>query len=497
MKILKTLFMAMVCITLVAAPAYASPGKGKGEWKPKQTPGNNGNNGKGNSGKSNAGNKGGKSVTHSNNGQSNKSVSNPAPAKSAQQRKNSIDRARGQADVRANRPDKGKGSRKSAERIRGKSDDHRKAKVDKVKNLFAALGKARWSHNPHDDRGQGNMGNVDMRDPYGHDKDSGREKSERGRPIREEEPEQPLFDLASMVSLGLEMPSFYAEQIALLEERMARYQYAIENYNYNQSLIGSLQSAIAAITNAIEHYQKIEYYQEASYIIRVNMDDTIDYTVNLSPPEGFEGTKLIVTTSLVAAEDYQDSTMDYRLNPDTGTYTYFRYEVDYTAGEAVMEQTQEVTLGSDNTLALSFDPPIELASSQGFNANVSVTVTEPISGQSYTTTNDKALYLYRCPYGKITNSKTGQPIVAAKITVHFEDGSIVPLDKASNPTATNPQITDATGRYGVKLMTNRKYYLTAKAKGYKPYKSEIFTEKWHVLREDIKLVPAEEQIASK
>jgi len=141
-----------------------------------------------------------------------------------------------------------------------------------------------------------------------------------------------------------------------------------------------------------------------------------------------------------------------------------------------------------------------LVADGGFYADLSVTVTEPESGQSYTmnyTDTNKALYLFRCPYGKVTDTKSGQAIVNAKITVHFEDGSIVPLDKASNPTATNPQYTDATGRYGVKLMTNRKYYMTAKAKGYKPYKSEIFTEKWHVLREDIKLVPIEEQVASK
>ncbi len=126
-----------------------------------------------------------------------------------------------------------------------------------------------------------------------------------------------------------------------------------------------------------------------------------------------------------------------------------------------------------------------------FYVELNITVTDPTSGQSYTTTYDKSLYLYRCPYGKVTNAKTGRPIVGAKVTVHFEDGSIVPLDKASNPTATNPQITDATGRYGVKLQTNRKYYITAKAPGYKLYKSEIFTEKWHVLREDLSLTPVD------
>lgn len=44
-----------------------------------------------------------------------------------------------------------------------------------------------YPRNPRDERGQGNMGKPNMRDPYGHDKESGREKSERGRPIREDQ----------------------------------------------------------------------------------------------------------------------------------------------------------------------------------------------------------------------------------------------------------------------------------------------------------------------
>ncbi|MCQ9207493.1 MAG: hypothetical protein NG740_06420, partial [Omnitrophica bacterium] len=40
-----------------------------------------------------------------------------------------------------------------------------------------------WSYHPRDVRGQGNMGNPNMRDPYGFDKDSGRVGSERGRRI--------------------------------------------------------------------------------------------------------------------------------------------------------------------------------------------------------------------------------------------------------------------------------------------------------------------------
>ncbi len=49
------------------------------------------------------------------------------------------------------------------------------------------LDKARWSYHPRDDRGQGNMGKVDMLDPFGHNKDSDRKElyGNRGRVIRE------------------------------------------------------------------------------------------------------------------------------------------------------------------------------------------------------------------------------------------------------------------------------------------------------------------------
>ncbi len=239
-----------------------------------------------------------------------------------------------------------------------------------------------------------------------------------------------------------------------------------------------------------------DYISSNTTRVRINMSDTIDYNMTLSPPEGVDGTNLLVTTTLTSIDEYDASFNTYRWvrDADTGVWQLKTVpnEIHYDAGQAVMEQTQEVVIGTDNSFSFNYDPPFELASSLGFYGELSVTVTEPISGQSYTTTYDKSLYLYRCPYGKVTNARTGQPIAGAKITVHFEDGSIVPLDKASNPTATNPQYTDATGRYGVKLQTNRKYYITAEAKGYKPYKSEIFTEKWHVLREDVGLTPIEQ-----
>jgi hypothetical protein len=66
-------------------------------------------------------------------------------------------------------------------------------KTQHAHDLVAALSNARWSYNPHDIRGQGNMGKPGMQDPFGFDKDSGREKSERGRPMKNgEESEAPV-----------------------------------------------------------------------------------------------------------------------------------------------------------------------------------------------------------------------------------------------------------------------------------------------------------------
>jgi len=104
--------------------------------------------------------------------------------------------------------------------------------------------------------------------------------------------------------------------------------------------------------------------------------------------------------------------------------------------------------------------------------------------------------MYRDPYGNVEDVVTGQAVVGAKITVFTENGSIVALDKASNPTASNPQVTDATGRFGFNLRTDRKYYMVASSEGYEDYQSPVFTEQWHIIREDIKMVPVQGQMVS-
>ena len=474
MKILKILFMTIIGITLVLSPAY---GASKGKAKGKIEKAGGASNGKSNKGRSNARveSAGGKSNT---NQPSNARAARPTPK--PERRRKLIERTREQADARANRPDKNESRNSAIKRDRGRGAGHRRVKDSLTDDLLKALERARWSHNRHDERGQGNMGKPNMKDPYGHDRDSGREKSERDRPIPVE-PEQPLLDLAGIVATDFEVQDY---MLAYLKS-------SLTNYLSLARINDFMTRWVAYYESLVEGY--LDKYSE--YRVRVNMKDKIDYTMKFSPPEGFKGTKLTVTTTLTSVDDYKYSTWHYTYGPATDTGHWEPHVIKYDAGQVVMEQNQEIVLGEDNSLSFNYDPSSDLAGFNGFNANLSVTVTEPVSGQSYTMSPDKQIYLYRCPYGKVTNAKTDQPIVGAKVTVHFEDGSIVPLDKASNPTATNPQVTDATGRYGVKLQTNRKYYITATAPGYKPYKSEIFTEKWHVLREDIKLTPID-QVAS-
>lgn len=460
MKILKTVFIGMVALALVTS-AYGEPGKGQGKAKGHE---------KENQGQSNNGNQ---------------SSDAQATGQTSETRRHVTEKGRNDATVRATRPDAGQSVIRANQvsRIeRGKSAERSAEK--KGKELVDALvkaEKARWSYNPHDNRGQGNMGKPDMLDPYGFDKNSGREGSDRGRPIRMSE-----INWAEIMSIDFNVIDYY---LALYLRYFEKYQFLAQRYTdptYYWSVYYSQKATYYA--NLINNYTSIYTYDRLAVNTAGN---TINYMLTFTPPEKLEGTTLLVTTTLTSATNY--TSYDYVYNPVTRRYE--RITIYYDAGQAIMEQTQEVVLGTNDTFSFSYDPPTSLINS-GLYTNLSVTVTEPVSGSTYTMTYDRQIYLYRCPYGKVYNAKTKQPVVGAKIAVHFEDGSIVPLDKASNPTAKNPQLTDATGRYGVKLQTDRKYYITAKADGYEDYKSEVFTEKWHVLREDISLTPLE-QVAQK
>ena len=496
MKALRMVLAFLCIVALSVSSSYAAPGgQGQGGEKGK-----------------------GKKGVHQKEKDRGRAYANEKSQKDAKQRANRPgEKASGPKDEKLSKVDKGR----DPEQARGKGADNGQGN-----NLFEALDRARWAHNPHDTRGQGNMGKPDMQDPLGHDKDSDRKEvsGNNGRPVHkkdkeegdpvQEEPaaEDPVVEEPAAEEPAVEEPAVEepAAEEPVVEEPAAEEEQALLDASIDFSSLDSMQwladwyeSASASYYQSASAQERYTYEQwdamwynhffpggdvNTSTGIRLNntwdTSDRYDFDVAVN---GLESDALTVTTTMTLSEGYtgRESYID-----ENGYYRYVTTE--HEAGEVVYEQTRNVSVDSlTDTVTVGVaatDDLIDYASNEVY-VDMEVTVTDPTTGATYTQTYDKSLYLYRCPYGKVTNEQTGEKIAGAKVTVHFEDGAIVALDKASNANARNPQVTDATGRYGFKLETNRKYYITASAEDYQDYKSPVFTEKWHVLREDIALLP--------
>ena len=530
-QFIQTLFIAIIILVFTATVGFCA-GKGKDK---------NGNKGKG-KGKQEQVVKSQKN----NNGHQVQAQNRSTQQrdKSAKKRVHDREQSKKNADMRASRPNReiqnhndSPGAAVKEEKLAKLTQRQRherpmetpKEKVERFKGILNALEHARWSNNPHDDRGQGNMGKPTMQDPFGFDKDSDRKElyGNNGRPIRTKDgdtaPSEDDGVVEEDVAVAEDVPVVadtpVAEDVAVeeglpTEEDVAVAEAGLLDASIDFSSIDSMEWLVNWYESTVANYYVNESVQErytyeewdalwynhffpggdqnTTTGIRLNnIGDTSErynYDISLN---NFEGDSVLVTTQMVLSEDYTSSRY---YDESTGTWQYKTTE--YQAGDVVFEQTGEMgvdsTTGAINVGISATDDMTGYSSSEVY-IDMVVTVTDPSTGSTYTQSYDKALYLYRCPYGKIYNSKTSRPIVNAKVTVHFEDGSIVSLDRASNPTAGNPQTTDATGRYGFKLETNRKYFMTASADGYENYKSPIFTEKWHVLREDIALNPKIEE----
>lgn len=225
---------------------------------------------------------------------------------------------------------------------------------------------AKWSQNPNDERGQGNMGKPRMRDPYGFDKDSDREKNERGRPIIEAS-----LNLEEITNMEFNVTDWHLMQLqAQLEywKEMLEQNPTNAFYAFRVSLFEGL----------------IDNYVATSISTRVatNQEHTIDYTLTFEG-EGLEGKTLIVTTTLTSIENYNDAFQ----------------AVHYDAGEIVFEQSKEVILEADNatTFVYSYDPPNDLSGWGGLLVELTVSVTNPLNDESYVMTYDRPLLLYRGP----------------------------------------------------------------------------------------------------
>ncbi len=448
---------------------------------------------------------------------------------------------------------------------------------------------AQWDRNPHDTRGQGNNGRPDMQDPYGFDKESGREGSEHGRPIEGEAPapedsvppapplEDPVVepgvtdDSVGDVSVvedvveeiaaesessdestsnvdavvdGVEEGSVGEEPVAvnpvvtdpdvsslpseegvtsetetsastsdssesvLNMEGMFSLQGSVNNdlLAYHQAKLEEAEALLAQDpTNrdlqfmVTYHKQYVDWLPTFNYdLVRVQSSteglavcelrdpsgpsggNTVDLALTLADPEQFAEKTFLVTTTVTTL----DETMleHYSQDPQTGEWTIT--EVNHNPGDVVDQETQEVTFGADGTLNYNFIPTDAIISGM---YTIAVTVTDPVSGQSYTMDYDRQLQIYKCPYGIVYDQESGEPIAGATVTVHNVDGSVAVLDKAANPNVHNPQVTDATGRYNCKLAIGKKYYLQVEVPGYASYRSQVFSERWHIVREDVGL----------
>jgi hypothetical protein len=388
---------------------------------------------------------------------------------------------------------------KVAQAAHGRGGDHgirgREAAKQHVEGLLKNLNKfehARWNYNPKDTRGQGNMGKVNMRSPYGFDKDSGREGSERGRPIREPE----ILDLAALLTLSAHIDDPW--YLTLLQQ-VAIWQANLEAYDPARSYfpLSTIQWYLNYWQNRVATYVPPPY--DKVWVGDTPLPKTIDVSLDVNGLLAtFEGTNLLLTLTLTSINDYTENFTFVDWSTRTTTEpNYYGWLVrtityHYDAGQVAAEYTQEVTLTGDGTYTFSYTPPEEMSvgPSQGGYFELGVTVTEPISGATYTWTYDRQIRILRCPYGIVYDKVTGKAIVGATVTIHNADGSIVALDKGANPNVSNPQTTDATGRYNAKLAVGKKYYLTVKATGYEEYKSPVFSERWHIVREDVGLTRA-------
>jgi hypothetical protein len=284
-----------------------------------------------------------------------------------------VNNSRKHSNVRANRPtkeEKGVKSDKLAkltEKGRGRNAGHINGKENKGKgkDFFGALGRARWSYNPHDERGQGNMGVPRMRDPYGHDKDSGREKSERGRPIKESDTTT-QSSLEGSVSIDFASLGEYQS-----DALMQSFQNTVDYYAANWDSL------------SLSNYYTYEEWHDILYKhffpdsnatgLLVNHRDSIDYDLSVGD---YSSDSLTVTTTLTSAQDYDSLLYTY----DSETGTWIKEPISYSSGDVIFEQTQDVTLDSENNLLdYSQDLPGDIMGTEqnsAFYVELNVTVTE-------------------------------------------------------------------------------------------------------------------------
>ncbi len=294
------------------------------------------------------------------------------------------------------------------------------------------------------------------------------------------------FNLRKITNLNFRIDDSF---VGTYQKNVDYYRFLIESGALTREQTRYYQDRIHAYARIINRQQLKEYVT-----VGLVGDNTIGYSLELTTDKNFGHKQFLIETTLILRVDF----VSYEYTWHDTTNTWYIEGTQYYAGDEIIIQSDDVTLSEeDGVYEFSYDPEVNLISgTTGGYFDMVTTITDGETQAKVTRTADKSLYIYRDPYGKIEDSVTGQLIVGAEIIVYNADDSIVILDKAANPNAYNPQVTDATGRFAFNLRTNRKYYMVVTAPGYEDYESGVFTEKWHVIREDITLSPINEQMAS-
>lgn len=250
-------------------------------------------------------------------------------------------------------------------------------------------------------------GTIKKRGPYGHDKDSGRKKSERGRPIH-----KALEEIANNIGFKTEWMVWCERQIKRCE--VLHKQYPDMGYNYSKE----------SWERSLEFTKKQKWiYGEA---IKVNAINAVGFT--LTTPDNHEAllkaspsiidkllrrhkeTTLLVTTTLTVSDDYFSS-QRHRYDPSVnGGMVKVNEPLRYNAGEVISEQTQKIVLGKDkNTFSFTYAPhPKDITLGEGdIHTKLTITVTEPKSGASYTVPYPWTLRLRPIVVGKFTHNAKG------------------------------------------------------------------------------------------
>ena len=255
------------------------------------------------------------------------------------------------------------------------SPGYMNAALHRAKNLKPVKKESKLPLNPHN-IDQGNLGKLRMRDPFGFDKDSDRVGRERGRPIVEGRPViEGSAGLRKITTTEFTITDSY---ITYLQDELVYWEAMVEEHPdvwHYEDRLKDIESLVRDYLN--DSHDRV--------MVGVGMQDygpgEIEYILTFTLPEGCDERTLVVTTTLTCIDGYDG------------------YWVDYDAGEAVMEETLEIVLTSSDSIAFSYTPPEEIVDiGEGFLAELSITVADPETGESYTIDYKTDIYLYRWPF---------------------------------------------------------------------------------------------------